>query len=103
MTSAKPFEGTKRSVWNAYKHVASKKGAPGADCETIEAFEKNLANNLYKIWNRMASGTYFPPPVLAVEIPKFGSGGGTRILGVPTVADRVAQMVEALKLEPRSE
>jgi len=98
MTSAKPFEVTKRSVWNAYKHVASKKGAPGADRETIEAFEKNLANNLYKIWNRMASGTYFPPPVLAVEIPK--SKGGTRVLGIPAVSDRIAQMVVHSHLAP---
>ena len=68
---------------------------------TIEEFEEDLGNNLYKIWNRMSSGTYFPPPVRAVEIPK--SSGGTRILGVPTVGDRVAQTVAAMALEPRTE
>ncbi len=68
----------------------------------MAAFESDLRNNLYKIWNRMSSGTYFPPPIKAVEIPK-PNGGGTRVLGVPTVADRVAQTVAALTLEPRTE
>ena len=72
------------------------------DGQSIEDFETDLKNNLYKIWNRMSSGTYFPPPVKAVEIPK-PHGGGTRILGVPTVADRIAQTVVALALEARTE
>ena len=69
---------------------------------SIEEFEKDLKNNLYKIWNRMSSGSYFPPPVLAVEIPK-SHGAGTRVLGVPAVADRVAQTVVARRLERKVE
>jgi RNA-directed DNA polymerase len=88
-------------VWEAYKRVTANKGAPGVDSQSLAAFETDLKNNLYKIWNRMSSGTYFPPPVKAVEIPK--PNGGTRILGVPTVADRIAQTVAALALEPRTE
>ena len=99
----KPFNIPKRLVWKAYERVRANKGAAGVDRQSIEDFEKDLRNNLYKIWNRMSSGSYFPPPVMAVEIPKTGSGGGTRILGVPTVADRVAQTVAALALEPRTE
>src|ERR1700748_3465850 len=87
----KPFRIDKRLVYEAYKAVKSNGGAAGVDGQTIEQFETNLKNNLYKIWNRMSSGTYFPPPVRAVPIPK--KTGGQRILGVPTVADRVAQMV----------
>jgi RNA-directed DNA polymerase len=101
-SSDKPFAISKQLVWEAYQRVAANKGAAGVDGVSIEDFEKDLRNNLYKIWNRMSSGTYFPPPVLAVEIPK-PHGGGTRILGVPTVADRVAQTVAALALEPRTE
>jgi RNA-directed DNA polymerase len=97
----KPFKIPKRLVWEAYERVKANKGAAGVDRQSIEAFESDLRNNLYKIWNRMSSGTYFPPPVMAVEIPK--SGGGTRTLGVPTVADRVAQTVAALALEARTE
>ena len=97
----KPFDIPKRLVWQAWKRVAVNGGAPGADGVTIEDFKADLGNNLYKIWNRMSSGTYFPPPVRAVEIPK--SSGGTRLLGVPTVGDRVAQTVAALALEPRTE
>ncbi len=78
------------------------KGAPGVDGVTLEAFEKDLKNNLYKIWNRMSSGSYFPPPVKAVEIPK-PHGGGTRTLGVPTISDRVAQTVVARRLEAKVE
>ena len=74
--------------------MKANKGAPGVDGQTIEEFEKDLKSNLYKIWNRMSSGTYFPPPVRAVEIPK-PHGGGVRMLGVPTVADRIAQTVVA--------
>ena len=98
----KSFEIPKRLVWEAYKSVKKNKGAAGVDGQSIEDFESDLRNNLYKIWNRMSSGTYFPPPVRAVEIPK-PHGGGTRILGVPTVADRIAQTVVALQLEPRTE
>lgn len=96
----KPFVISKRLVWEAYERVKVNKGAAGVDGCSIEDFEKDLKGNLYKIWNRMSSGTYFPPPVKAVEIPK---PGGTRILGVPTVADRIAQTVVALTLEPRTE
>jgi RNA-directed DNA polymerase len=96
----KPFAISKRLVWEAFERVKANKGAAGVDGCSIEDFEKDLRGNLYKIWNRMSSGTYFPPPVKAVEIPK---PGGTRILGVPTVADRVAQTVVALTLEPRTE
>jgi RNA-directed DNA polymerase len=97
----KPFKIPKQLVWEAYQQVKANKGAAGVDGQSIGDFEADLANNLYKIWNRMSSGTYFPPPVRAVEIPKHG--GGTRILGVPTVADRVAQTVAALALQPRTE
>jgi len=97
----KPFAIPKQLVWQAWKSVKANGGAAGADGVTIEAFEKDLGNNLYKIWNRMSAGTYFPPPVRAVEIPK--SSGGTRMLGVPAVGDRVAQTVAAMALEPRTE
>src|SRR5260370_22667935 len=97
----KPFAIPKQLVWQAWKSVKANKGAAGADGVTIEMFEKDLGDNLYKIWNRMSSGTYFPPPVRAVEIPK--SSGGTRVLGVPTVGDRVAQTAAAMALEPRAE
>jgi RNA-directed DNA polymerase len=98
----KPFTIPKQLVWEAYQKVRANKGAAGVDGCSIGDFEKDLRDNLYKIWNRMSSGTYFPPPVRAVEIPK-PHGGGTRILGVPTVGDRVAQTVAALALEPRTE
>ena len=80
----KPFQIPKQLVWEAYRRVKASKGAAGVDGESIADFESDLRGNLYKIWNRMSSGTYFPPPVMAVEIPK--SGGGTRTLGVPTEA-----------------
>ena len=98
----KSFQIPKQLVWEAYKRVKANKGAAGVDGQSIEDFEKDLRGNLYKIWNRMSSGTYFPPPVRAVEIPK-PHGGGTRMLGIPTVADRIAQTVVALQLEPRTE
>jgi group II intron reverse transcriptase/maturase len=88
----------KRQVYEAYLEVRSKEGAGGVDGVTIEQFEKDLKGNLYKIWNRMSSGAYFPPPVRAVTIPK--KNGGQRILGVPTVADRVAQTVVKQTIEP---
>jgi RNA-directed DNA polymerase len=94
----KPFNIDKRLVYEAYKAVKSNRGAAGVDKQTIEQFETDLSGNLYKIWNRMSSGTYFPPPVRAVAIPK--KTGGERILGVPTVADRVAQMVVKQVIEP---
>ena len=84
-----------------FKRVKENKGAAGIDDESIEAFESDLKNNLYKIWNRMSSGSYFPPPVKAIEIPK--KSGGTRILGVPTVLDRIAQMVAKIYFEPQVE
>jgi group II intron reverse transcriptase/maturase len=95
--AGKPFVISKRAVWEAYERVKANKGAPGVDGCTVEEFEKDLKNNLYKLWNRLSSGTYFPPPVKAVEIPK--SAGGVRTLGVPTVADRIAQTVVAMELE----
>ena len=97
-TTDKPFNITKKQVYEAYKAVKSNQGAAGVDKETIEQFESNLRGNLYKLWNRMSSGSYFPPPVRAVSIPK--KSGGERILGVPTVADRVAQMVVKQLIEP---
>ena len=95
----KPFDISKQEVWQAYLKVRANKGAPGVDGVSIEEFDKDPGNNLYRIWNRMSSGSYFPPPVRAVEIPKTSPGGGVRILGVPTVADRVAQTVVAARLE----
>ena len=85
-------------VWDAYQKVKANKGAAGVDQQSLADFAQDESNNLYKIWNRMSSGSYFPPPVRAVEIPK--KDGGVRLLGVPTVADRVAQTVVAMVLEP---
>ena len=96
--TGKPFDIEKKRVYEAYKAVKSNGGAAGVDGQTIEQFEADLKNNLYNIWNRMSSGTYFPPPVRAVPIPK--KTGGQRIFGVPTVADRVAQMVVKQVIEP---
>ena len=98
----KPFEISKWKVWEAYERVKANKGAAGVDEQSIEQFEADRDRNLYKIWNRMSSGSYFPPPVKAVEIPKAG-GKGVRVLGVPTVADRIAQTVAKLYLEPHVE
>ena len=95
---AKPFCISKWVVLDAYKRVRAKRGAAGVDSESIEVFERDLKNDLYRIWNRMSSGTYFPPPVKTVEIPK--KDGGVRSLGIPTVSDRVAQTVVKLYLEP---
>ncbi len=95
----KSFAIPKSMVWEAWARVKANKGAPGVDGQDLAEFEADLRDNLYKIWNRMSSGTYFPPPVRAVEIPK-PHGGGVRMLGVPTVADRVAQTVVAMFLEP---
>lgn len=101
MTPAKPFEVPKKLVWEAYQRVKVNGGAPGVDGQTIEDFEKNLGDNLYRLWNRLSSGTYFPPPVLRAEIPK--RTGGTRPLGIPTVSDRIAQTVVKMVLEPELE
>jgi RNA-directed DNA polymerase len=98
----KPFQISKWKVWEAYERVKANKGAAGVDEQSISEFEADRDRNLYKIWNRMSSGSYFPPPVKAVEIPKAG-GKGVRLLGVPTVADRVAQTVARLYLEPQVE
>src|SRR5690348_15582337 len=97
----KPFAIPKQLVWQAWKQVRANGGAAGADGVTVEAFEKGLKDNLYKVWNRMFSGAYFPPPVRAVEIPK--SSGSTSMLCVPAVGVRVAQTVAALALGPRTE
>ena len=98
VTSAKPYGIAKRTVWKAYQQVKANRGAAGIDDETIADFEQDLSKNLYKLWNRMSSGSYFPPPVKRVDIPK--SDGKTRPLGIPTVADRVAQTVVRRRLEP---
>jgi RNA-directed DNA polymerase len=97
--SAKPYVIAKRAVWEAYQQVKANRGAAGIDDETIAMFEQNLSKNLYKLWNRMSSGSYFPPPVKQVEIPK--KKGGTRKLGVPTVADRIGQTVVKQIIEPK--
>jgi hypothetical protein len=99
MSEAKPFCISKGEVWEAYKRVKANKGAAGVDEQTIEDFEKRLKKNLYKIWNRMSSGSYFPPPVRTVKIPK--ANGGERKLGIPTVSDRIAEQVVKSRLEPR--
>ena len=94
----KPFCISKAIVWEAWLRVRANQGAAGVDEQSIEDFEGDLKNNLYKIWNRMSSGSYFPPPVRTVMIPK--TNGGERRLGIPTVGDRVAQMVVKMILEP---
>jgi RNA-directed DNA polymerase len=101
MKEAKPFLISKREVWEAYQRVKANKGAAGIDEQSIAEFERDLKRNLYKLWNRMSSGSYFPPPVRMVKIPK--AGGGERTLGIPTVADRIAQTVVKGRLEPRIE
>jgi RNA-directed DNA polymerase len=98
MNQAKPFCISKQEVWEAYQKVKSNKGSAGIDGQTIEDFERRLKKNLFKVWNRMSSGSYFPPPVRTVKIPK--KSGGERSLGIPTVADRIAQQVVKARLEP---
>lgn len=98
MEKAKPFAISKQAVWEAYKKVKANGGAAGIDEVSLAELERDLKNDLYKLWNRMSSGSYFPPAVKAVPIPK--KSGGVRILGVPTVADRIAQMVVKDALEP---
>ena len=101
MDKAKPFCIPKREVWEAYKRVKANRGAAGVDDQSIAKFEEDLRNNLYRLWNRLSSGSYFPPPVRRVDIPK--DDGRTRPLGIPTVADRIAQMVVKRYLEPMLE
>jgi group II intron reverse transcriptase/maturase len=97
----KAFDIPKQHIWEAYQKVRSNQGAAGVDGQSLDDFAQDEKNNLYKIWNRMSSGSYFPPPVKAVDIPK--PGGGVRTLGVPTVADRIAQTAVAMVLEPGME
>ena len=101
MNKTKPFAITKRLVWEAYQRVKSNKGSAGVDGQSLAQFEEDESNNLYKLWNRLASGSYFPKPVKAVTIPK--SDGTDRVPGVPTVADRIAQTVAVMVLEPELE
>jgi len=103
LDKTKPFDISKEQVYKAYLRVKENQGAAGVDGQSVEDFERDLEKNLYRIWNRMSSGTYFPPPVRCVEIPKNDGKGGTRNLGVPTVSDRVAQTVLKLYLEPMVE
>jgi RNA-directed DNA polymerase len=98
-SSGKSFDIPKMLIWEAYQKVKANKGSAGVDGQSLADFAQDEKKNLYKIWNRMCSGSYFPPPVRAVEIPKTG-GSGVRVLGVPTVADRIAQTAVAMALEP---
>lgn len=97
--SNKSYAISKLSVWESWQQVKRKGGGAGIDGQTIEDYEKSISRNLYKLWNRMSSGSYFPQPVKMVEIPK--SGGGKRVLGIPTVEDRVAQSVVRNHIEPK--
>src|SRR5260370_7502050 len=98
MDEARRFKIPRRDVWKAFKRVKANQGAAGVDGQSITQFEANLKGNLYKLWNRMSSGSYFPPPVRRVDIPKADCG--TRPLGIPTVADRIAQEVARPFLNP---
>ena len=100
-TRPKSFVISKNTVWKAYQYVKANRGSCGVDGVSLKVFEENLKDNLYKLWNRLSSGSYFPPPVRRVNIPK--TGGGIRPLGIPTVGDRIAQMVVKLELEPKLE
>jgi RNA-directed DNA polymerase len=99
VSEAKPFVISRWEVLEAYKRVKANQGAAGVDEQSIADFERNLKGNLYRIWNRMSSGSYFPPPVRTMEISK--AGGGKRQLGIPTVSDRIAQMVVSRDWSPR--
>ncbi len=101
MSQAKPYVISKWQVWRAFELVKANAGAAGIDKQTIADYEENLQDNLYKLWDRLSSGCYFPPAVKAVAIPK--KTGGERILGIPTVSDRIAQMVVKLEFEPEVE
>ena len=98
MSEARHYDIPKQLVWEAYRRVKANRGAAGVDGVSLAAFEKDLKSNLYKVWNRMSSGSYIPPPVRLVEIEK--DSGGTRPLGIPTISDRVAQTVAKMVLEP---
>ena len=98
---SKPFDISKNVIFEAYKRVSANRGSAGVDEVTINDFEMNLKDNLYRIWNKMSSGSYFPQPVKLVEIPK--KSGGKRGLGIPTVSDRIAQMTAKMYIEPRLE
>jgi len=100
-STVKPFGIAKRVVWEAYRQVKANQGAAGIDGQSLEMFEANLKNNLYRVWNRMSSGCYFPPSIRLVEIPK--KNGGTRTLGISTVEDRIAQTVAKIYVEPALE
>ena len=100
-TESKPIPITKKMVKEAYRKVNSNKGSAGVDKESLEKYQEDLLDNLYKIWNRMSSGSYFPQPVKEIVIPK--AGGGERKLGIPTISDRIAQEVVKMYLEPRME
>ena len=95
---SRSYDISRQVVWRAYQRVKANKGAAGIDGQTIEDFEQDLKGNLYKVWNRLTSGSYLPPAVMAVTIPK--RAGGTRVLGIPTLSDRIAQMVVKMYLEP---
>src|SRR5271166_5037578 len=101
VSEAKPYNIPKQLVWEAYQRVKANRGAAGVDGVSLAAFEQNLKGNLYKVWNRMSSGSYHTPPVRLVEIPK--DNGGRRPLGIPTIADRVAQTVVKMIVEPEVE
>ncbi len=101
LSEVKPFKIPKRLVWEAYQRVRTNRGAAGVDGVSLSAFDKDLKGNLYKVWNRMSSGSYHPAPVRLVEIPK--EDGSMRPLGIPTIADRVAQTVVKMVLEPEVE
>jgi len=101
MSQIKPIEISKHEVVEAYKRIKANKGSAGIDDQSLQDFEADKRNNLYKIWNRLSSGSYMPPPVLRVEIPK--GDGGIRALGIPTIADRIAQMVVKQRIEPELE
>ena len=101
MSKTKPYEIPKMMIWEAFKRVKANKGGEGVDKESLKDFESNLNPNLYKLWNRLSSGSYFPPPVRMVEIPR--KDGKVRILVIPTVTDRIAQTVVKLKVEPKLE
>ena len=101
MSKAKPFNISKQVVFKAYQRVKANRGSAGIDHQSIKEFELKLEDNLYKVWNRMSSGSYFPKPVLRVEIPK--PDGRLRPLGIPTISDRIAQMVVKIEWEPELE
>ncbi len=100
-TKPKAFSIDRKLVMEAYKKVKANQGSAGIDGETLQEFESNYKDHLYKLWNRMSSGSYMPPPIRLVEIPK--KGGGRRPLGIPTVSDRIAQTVVKMVLEPTLE